>query len=113
MHEMSLCEAMLRIVEDQARANDFVRVRIVRLEIGALSAVDPEALRFCFDAVTRGSVAEGARLEIETPPGLAWCHSCCKTVEIAARQDPCPLCSGYRLEVTGGAEMRIIDLEVE
>jgi len=113
MHEMSLCEGMLRIIEDQARLHDFSRVRSVRLEIGALAAVDPEAMRFCFDAVTRGSVAEGARLDLLVPPGTAWCHHCGQTVEIAGRQDPCPLCDGFRLEVTGGAGMRIVDLEVD
>lgn len=113
MHEMSLSEGMLRIIEEQAEAQSFVRVRAVRLAIGALAAVDPEALRFCFDAVTRGSVAEGARLEFLTPAGEAWCHNCGRTVAIASRLDSCPLCGGYRLEVTGGEEMRIIDLEVE
>lgn len=113
MHEMSLSEGMLRIIEEQAVAQSFSRVRTVRLAIGALAAVDPEALRFCFDAVTRGSVAEGARLDLRTPPGEAWCHNCGKTVAVSSRLDACPLCGGYRLEVTGGDEMRIIDLEVE
>ena len=62
MHEMSLAESVLQIIEDTARAQKFSRVRSVVLEVGVLSAVEPEAMLFCFDAVTRGSIAEGAKL---------------------------------------------------
>ncbi len=113
MHEMSLSEGMLRIIEEEAHVQAFARVRTVRLEIGALAPVEPEALRFCFDAVTRGSVAEGARLELLTPPGQGWCYTCGRTVVIEARCDPCPLCAGHHLKVIGGEEMRILELEVE
>ena len=64
MHEMSLAEGVLQLVEDGARANAATGVTAVWLEIGALAQVEVEALRFCFDAVTRGTVADGARLEI-------------------------------------------------
>ena len=57
MHEMSLAEGILQIVEDTARANAAAQVRAVLLEIGALSHVEEQSLRFCFDAVTRGTVA--------------------------------------------------------
>jgi hydrogenase nickel incorporation protein HypA/HybF len=53
---------VLQIVEDAARAQSFQRVRLVQLEIGALAAVEAEAMRFCFDAVSRGTLAEGATL---------------------------------------------------
>ena len=45
MHEMSLCESILHIMEDQAEARAFERVKSVRLEIGGFSGVDVEALR--------------------------------------------------------------------
>jgi hydrogenase nickel insertion protein HypA len=69
MHEMSLCESILQICEDEARRQGFKRVTRVRLEIGRLSGAEPEAMRFSFDAVTRGSLAEGAVLEIIDMPG--------------------------------------------
>jgi hydrogenase nickel incorporation protein HypA/HybF len=62
MHEMALAEGMLEIVESTARASGATKVKRVWLEIGALSHVAPDALLFCFDAVTRGSLAEGATL---------------------------------------------------
>ena len=113
MHEMSLAGGVVQIVEDAARAHGFSRVRVVRLEIGQLAAVEVEALRFCFEAVTRGTVAEGAALEIVTTPGAAWCMLCGKSVEVPALGEPCPLCGGYQLQVTGGTEMRVRDLEID
>lgn len=113
MHEMALCESILQIIEEEARAQGFVRVKRVRLEAGPLSGVEPEALRFGFDAVTRGSLAEAATLEIIEAPGEAWCFSCGRTVIIESRGSPCPACGGWLLQVTGGEQLRIKDLEVE
>jgi hydrogenase nickel incorporation protein HypA/HybF len=112
MHEMSLAEGVLQIVEDAARRQGFARVTAVRLEIGRLASVEPEALRFCFEAVVRGSLAEGARLEIVDTPGTGWCLQCSETVAIGALYDPCPRCGSYQVQPTGGTEMRVMDLEV-
>jgi hydrogenase nickel incorporation protein HypA/HybF len=113
MHEMSLCEGVLQVLEDSARQQGFSRVRTVWLEIGGLSGVEPWAMRFGFDAVTRGSLAEGAALEIIEVPGQAWCLPCAKTVAVRQRFDACPDCGSHQLQVTGGEEMKIKQLEVE
>jgi len=112
MHEMSLAEGMLQLVEDGARRNDATAVKTVWLEIGALSQVEVDALRFCFDAVTRGSLAEGSRLEILTRPGLAWCMPCGTQVPIERRGDACPHCGSHQLQVVQGDEMRVTEIEV-
>lgn len=113
MHEMALSASVLRIIEEQAAAEGFRHVRSVVLEVGALAAVDPEALRFSFEAAARGGLAEGARLEIEVPPGEAWCADCERTVTIDERIAPCPRCGAYGLKVTGGDQMRVRELEVD
>ncbi|MEY4099938.1 MAG: hypothetical protein RL300_1109 [Pseudomonadota bacterium] len=112
MHEMSLAEGVLQLIEDAARRDRFNRVSTVWLEIGRLSAVEPEALAFCFDAVTRGTVADGARLEIITLPGQGWCKACSQTVPITEVFDPCPVCGTCPVVVTAGTEMRVKELEV-
>lgn len=112
MHEMSLAEGVLQLVEDAARKDSFNKVTAVWLEIGQLSGVEPQAMAFCFDAVTRGSVAEGARLEIIATPGQGWCMACAKTVPMTEVFGECPSCGGYQLQVTGGTEMRVKELEV-
>ncbi|WJS97902.1 hydrogenase maturation nickel metallochaperone HypA [Novosphingobium humi] len=109
---MAICESIRQILEEQARSAGFTRVERVRLAIGALSGVEPEALRFGFDVVMRGGVAEGARLEIEDVAARAWCMPCGANVAIAARYDACPQCGSYQLQVTGGQDMTIRELEV-
>ena len=74
----------------------------VWLEIGALSGVEPEAMMFCFDVVTRGTLAEGAALEIVRTPGQGWCLDCEKIVALAERFGPCPECGGHQVQMTGG-----------
>lgn len=113
MHEMSLAEGVLQVIEDSAGAQGFSRVIAVWLEIGELSSVEVEAMRFCFESVAKGTLAEGARLEIVTTEGRGRCLSCGQNVPVRLRYDPCPLCGGYPVEPTGGLEMRVKELEVE
>jgi hydrogenase nickel incorporation protein HypA/HybF len=112
MHEISICENIRDVLEEQARAQSFDTVKRISLEIGPLSGVEIEALKFGFDAVMSGSLAEGAALDIIETQGKAWCFSCGQTVAIAARYDPCPNCGSHELKVTGGEELRIKELEV-
>jgi hydrogenase nickel incorporation protein HypA/HybF len=112
MHEMALCEGVIDIIEAEARRQSFSRVTTVWLEIGALSQVEPDAMRFCFDVVAAHSIAARARLEIVRSPGAAWCMTCVKAVTVERRYDACPFCGGYQLQITGGEEMRVKELEV-
>lgn len=113
VHEMSLCEGILQILEDESKIQAFSHVRSVCLEVGELAAVDPDALRFCFDVVVRHSLADGATLRIDQTPGHGWCMRCGNSVAIAFRGDGCPLCGSFQVQVTGGDEMRIKELEVD
>ncbi|ANW03242.1 hydrogenase maturation nickel metallochaperone HypA [Bradyrhizobium icense] len=113
MHEMALCEGIVEIVEEEARRRSFSRVKTVCLEIGALSHVAPEAMKFCFAAVAARTIADGAVVEVVELPGVAWCMACSRSVEIAQRDDPCPCCGSYQLQVTAGEEMRVKELEVD
>lgn len=110
MHEMSLAEGIRSIVEDSARGHDSPRVERVVLEIGALAAVEVEALRFCLEVVLRDSVAERAEIVIDPVPGQGWCMQCALTVPIAQLYDPCPHCGSYQVQATGGTEMRVREL---
>jgi hydrogenase nickel incorporation protein HypA/HybF len=87
-------------------------VRAVMLELGALSHVEEESLRFCFDAVTRGTVAEGARLDVLATPGRAWCMPCSEEVALARLGDACPRCGSFQLQVTQGEAMKVKEIEV-
>jgi hydrogenase nickel incorporation protein HypA/HybF len=73
MHELALADGILQIVETVAANPEtgFKRVKTVFVELGESACVEPDALLFCFDEMTRGSVAEGARLAITRTAGSA------------------------------------------
>jgi len=113
MHEMALAESLVELIEETARAHQAKRVAIVRLAIGALACVQPEALEFCFDAVSRGAIAEGARLEIVRTEGRGWCLDCETSVAVQERYGDCPECGGRHVQMTAGDEMRLLELEID
>jgi len=112
MHEMSLMEALVDLVEEEARKHQAQRVSAIRVAVGALSHVDPDALRFCFDAVTHGSMCEGARFDMIEVPGTGWCLDCGKEVAISERFGHCPDCGQHRVQMTRGDDFRLLELEV-
>ena len=112
MHEMSIAEGIVQILEEQAVSQNYNQVTAVWLEIGPLSAIQIEPLMFCFDAVTKGTLAEGALLHIKNTQGKAVCSQCMKQVEILQLYDQCSYCGSYQLQITEGDEMRIKELEV-
>jgi hydrogenase nickel incorporation protein HypA/HybF len=112
MHEMSLAESIVQIVEDTARQHGGTRVTCVRLEIGQLAGVELDALRFCFEAASRESLAADAALVIDQPEGRAWCMPCGGSVTVGSLADPCPDCGSHQLQVTGGTELRVRDIEL-
>lgn len=113
MHEMSLAAGILQIVEDSARRESFSRVRSLRVSAPALAGVEVRSLRFALEAMAPGTLLEGARVDIDQPPGQAWCLDCGVSVTIAARGEVCPQCGGPRLQVTGGNELRLMELRVD
>ena len=113
MHELSILEGMVQGIQEAARTQGFLRVAHVRLEVGRLSGADPEALRFAFQSATLDTVAEGATLEILDLPGTGLCRSCGREVEVEARFDPCPVCGEGFVDLTGGTELRLKDIDVE
>lgn len=113
MHEMSLCEGVLQIIEAEAKSQNFTTVKRVILDVGVLSGVEIEALKFAFDVVMQGSVAADASLEINEIAAQAWCMQCAEVVSISQRYDACPKCQSYQLQISSGDEMRIKELEVD
>lgn len=88
-----------------------VPVAAVRLEIGALSGVVADSVRFCFELVAQGTGLEGARLDIDQPPGRAYCRTCGDAFGLS---DPIMLCAcgSADLAITDGEQLRIVSVEV-
>ncbi len=113
MHELSLCRALIELLQQQAELNRFTRVKQLWLEAGPLAAVVPEAMAFAFEAASHGTLAEGAQLHIVERPGKACCRACGTESPITAWDQACPVCGQYQLQVLSGEELRISELEVE
>jgi hydrogenase nickel incorporation protein HypA/HybF len=70
-------------------------------------------LQFCFDAVARGTIADGALLDIEVIAGVGFCEQCDRAVAMAARYDACLLCGSTKLRIIAGRDLRLVDMEVD
>ena len=112
MHEMALSESIIQAIEAGAGEHGYAKVSLVRIEMGPLAGVEKEALRFCFDAVSRGTIAEGAQFDILETEARAWCLPCGKSVVIQHRLDSCRDCGSSQLQVQSGDELRIKEQEV-
>ena len=100
MHELSIAEGIIEIVERTANANHVRHVKTVRVSIGELAGVDIPSLEFAWQSVRKGGVAQNAELEIERPNGEAWCLQCQKNIPLHRYGDPCPDCGGRGYVVT-------------
>lgn len=112
MHEASLAGGVLQLVENTAASDGFSRLLSLRLEAGQLAGVDVRALRFALESLAPGTVLEGAEIQIDEPPGQAWCMGCAQTVSIAQRGDACPSCGSYQMQATAGMELRVVEMGV-
>ena len=108
MHELSIANGIVAICAE--RAGD-ARVTRVRLEIGQLSAVMPDAVRFCFHVCARNTVVEGADLEIIETPGRALCRDCDSEVSLERPVGRCA-CGSANLRMVAGEELKIRELEL-
>ena len=111
MHELAMMEGVVRVCEREAARSGFARVESISLSVGAVSGVVPDCLREFFPTAARGTVAEGAKLVINTKPAVIECPDCGYSGEISGTE--CPRCGGRAYRLTGGREFYIESLEVE
>jgi len=114
MHEMGIVQNIMEIIEEQARIHGATKVVSVKLEFGAMTAVLPTAVTFAFEVLSKGGLAEGARLDISILPIKVLCSECGNESELKEYQPLCPVCSSPIAKIVQGRdEMRIVSLEVE
>jgi len=108
MHELSITRNIVAIVSEAAAGR---RVSCVRLQIGKLSAVMPDAVRFCFDVCAQGTVLEGARLEIDAIDGRGLCNECGTELALTQLAGHC-ICGSRDIRHLAGAELNVKEMEV-
>jgi hydrogenase nickel incorporation protein HypA/HybF len=109
MHELGITQNIVAIVIEHAKGS---KVQRVVLEIGQLSAIMPDAISFCFDICTQGTILEGAKLEIIEIPGLARCRQCGAEIHLEKPFGICS-CGSVQLNLITGEELKIKEIEIE
>lgn len=109
MHELGITQNIIAIVSENAQNQ---KVQRVLLEIGQLSAIMPDAIKFCFDICAQGTIVEGAILEILEIPGMAKCRQCGATIPLVKPFGICK-CGSVELDLIAGQELKIKEIEVE
>ncbi|MFP5363879.1 MAG: hydrogenase maturation nickel metallochaperone HypA [Thermoleophilia bacterium] len=109
MHELSLAEGILAVVEEHAGGR---RVARVDVRVGRLRQVVPGALTFAFGLVAQQTVADGAELVLEQVPASGDCRTCARHTELPRFPLRCAACGGLDVEIVSGEELCVESLEV-
>jgi len=112
LHELSFAEQILRCVEQQAREHGAPRVSRVKLTVGQLSGVDRSNLAFCLEAITDGSVMQGAEIEVDEVGPELLCPSCGRLPVDGVVEPVCPAC-GKEAELVLNSEICIEEIELD
>jgi len=113
MHEMSIAQSLVDILDEEMVKNRAKILRSVRLNIGRLSAIVPGALSFCFEIIVSGTHMEGAKLVMEMIPLEGACLDCEKVFEIEDYAFSCPYCKSPNIKTIAGQDLSIVEMEVD
>jgi hydrogenase nickel incorporation protein HypA/HybF len=113
MHEGALTDDLFDHVLIHAREANARHVMRVKVTIGALSDATAESIRFYWDSLAPGTIADGAALEFDHTPGTARCNNCGEEFNIAELYAACPKCGAFPVAVTGGDGVYLSSLEIE
>lgn len=113
MHEMSIAQSILDIVDEYMVNENGQKLKEVAVEIGELVAVVPDSLTFCYDVLVEDTPYHHSKLNIQIIPLSGSCPECHKSFNIENYEFTCPHCKSIGISVKGGQELRITHLEVE
>jgi len=113
MHELAITESLIDLIRHEAKEKGFQRVLGISLRVGEYSGLVPTCIEEFFPIAAKGSIAEGAALEIQTVPGAFRCLDCGYEGGIARRAACCPACGSRLIRMTAGREFFVESLRVE
>ncbi len=115
MHELSVTESILKIVLKHAETNDAAKVLSIGLKIGELSELVGDCIQHYFDYLSKGTIAEGAIIEVERSPVIFQCTDCGNKFEVSLKETKdftCPQCRGAKVTLISGREFYIKDITI-
>ena len=113
MHELGLCDALLKKVDSLVKENELEGVNSVTIEVGTLSGVIPRFMEDCWQAVVDGTPYENTALVIETINGIARCEDCGFEFSADLEKLYCPKCVSRRLTPLTGTDLTILEIEAD
>jgi hydrogenase nickel incorporation protein HypA/HybF len=114
MHELSIAQSIVEVVEAKAAENQASQINMVRLLIGDGSGIAVDSLAFCFEMLAgMDPLLTGASLLIDKVPYRARCRSCASEFTIPDFITRCPVCRNWETEVISGTELQILEMEFE
>jgi hydrogenase nickel incorporation protein HypA/HybF len=113
MHEVSIMEETLNLALDYAHREKATQIHGLKMSIGKISGVVPEALQFAFEVIRTNTIAANAQLEIDLIPVVYWCSSCQQEFQPQDLFDSgCPDCKQISFDIIKGKEIELTSLEV-
>ncbi len=113
MHEVSIAEEIKNAVIQKLKENNGKRVKSIKLLIGEMTSIVPDALKFAFDIVSKKTPLENALIHIKVLKAKAKCKICSKDFAIEDYAFLCPECNSSDVEIKQGREMIIQTIEME
>jgi len=113
MHELSVCQSMLRQVESIAAEHGARAVTAIKVQIGPLSGVEPQLLSQAFPIASAGTVAAQADLQLETLPVRVHCRTCGADSEAAVNRLLCGECGDWQTQLLSGDELLLTSVELD
>jgi len=112
MHELSIAQNILEIIQEHVDEKDSAEVQAIKVRVGDLSGVVVDSLEFCFSAVVSDSALKNAVLKIERVPARVRCSTCGKSCAAAGWVVHCPACGNGSIELVSGTELQVVEIEV-
>lgn len=113
MHEVSIAQSILKIVEDTLRNEQASKVTELVVDVGRLSGVVYDSLSFAMDLVKKGTVLEKADVILNDISALAECLDCGRDFETEAVYQECPVCKEFNIHIKKGRELKVRSISVD
>lgn len=113
MHELSVAQSIISIAEKAAPKDLKAHITGVGLQIGELSGIEIESLKFALSVIKKDTILEDADLHIEVVEGLAECPTCKTVFPMHYFGCSCPDCGNYFINVLKGREMKVLNITVD